>query len=76
MVTIEVTERVAGQIARMRDYKELNEMKSLICDAYKSATNYLEENNYKAEFAMPLWAVRELSELISDLAMTEEVKID
>jgi len=31
----------------------------------------MEENNYSNESSMPLWAIRELNELIKELAINE-----
>lgn len=70
MITISVTEKAAEQINRIRKFEELEEMKSLLCDAYLSASSYM-ENNYSNESSMPLWAIRELNELIKELAINE-----
>ena len=71
MITISVTEKAAEQINRIRKFEELEEMKSLLCDAYLSASSYMEENNYSNESSMRLWAIRELNELIKELAINE-----
>lgn len=68
MENIEVTAKAAELIRKLRDENYLNKQKSMLCDAYSSATVYMQDNNYSDISLLPLWAIQCYNELMDELA--------
>ncbi len=71
MTTIKVTDEAAKTIAKFREFKRLEEYKSMMCDAFSIVSAFCIGEDCSQESTYVLWAIKEYSELINELAKTE-----